>query len=47
MIIFDRLHTSPYINHVSGAVYVKVPSLDEGIALMMEAIELKEVCWVP
>lgn len=43
---FYRLHTSPYVNRVSGAVYAKVPSLDEGITLMMEAIELGEACWL-
>lgn len=31
---------------MSGAVYAKVPSLDEGIALMMEAIELGEARWL-
>ncbi|KAG6371479.1 hypothetical protein JVT61DRAFT_9513 [Boletus reticuloceps] len=38
--------TSRYINRVRGAVHMKVNSLDQGIAMMMEAIELKEACWL-
>lgn len=44
--IYDRPHTSPYVTRVRNTIYVKVPSLDEAMALMMEVIELKEAHWL-
>ncbi|KAF8122078.1 hypothetical protein EV363DRAFT_1588210 [Boletus edulis] len=38
--------TSPLVNRVRNAVYMKVSSLDEGIALVMEAIDSKQARWV-
>ncbi|KAF8120180.1 hypothetical protein EV363DRAFT_1178224, partial [Boletus edulis] len=39
-------HMSPYVTGVSFATCLKVNSLDEGIACMMEAIDLKEARWL-
>ena len=44
--IFHRQHTGPYVSEVSNAIYSKVDSLNEGIALMMEMIDCKVACWV-
>ncbi|KAF8119430.1 hypothetical protein EV363DRAFT_1462373 [Boletus edulis] len=39
-------HMSPYVTGVSFATCLKVNSLDEEIACMMEAIDLKEARWL-
>ncbi|KAF8131914.1 hypothetical protein EV363DRAFT_1164747 [Boletus edulis] len=38
--------TSSFVNRVTSAVFMKVGSLDEGIALMMEAIESNQARWM-
>ncbi|KAF8430675.1 hypothetical protein L210DRAFT_935546 [Boletus edulis BED1] len=42
----DGSRTSSFVNRVTSAVFMKVGSLDEGIALMMEAIESNQARWM-